>query len=574
MRSGNACATSKTIEPAVSKISPTGKGVAAAFLFALACELAAPAPWHSVWMVLLSVASVAMLVLLTHALLRSWALLLWVPFLLIIGISAYIKHYYNLELDPYLVSQIIGASPQDFAQFATVGNACGVVLILLLCAGVMLVLFRMLRQMKRKRELIISSAGLALCTGVGYLLPEPCLSHSVEEGLGSIGVVYRIPYAYELAAARNTALLQKAAALPSPADAPSAISTLKGDEGVVCILHIGESVRADRLSLNGYARDTTPWLRQHAGELINFTDCTAISTLTTNSILTILTDAAGNMERAISPQLDARCGNVMDLFAAHGFGCHAFFTSRSMDKNATWGSTFERLQQLITAKAQGTYEYGNAEENNYLPKLQLPVVARVLQETHGNRFLLINNVGSHSPFFAYDQEHPAFTPTSPDALHNAPHTNPQAAEMVSNAYDNTIRYTDEYIRDLLEPLRGKPYLYIYVSDHGEPVGDNNEWTRGNPNFHRTQWCRVPLIVIASPEFEALHPHFAEALAQLRRHTALPCAHENIFHSLLGIFSISSPYYNAEHDLCSPSCKPYTGPHPSRNGESADGLKWE
>lgn len=558
----------------MSRVSPTAKAVLAAFLFALACELISPAPWNSWMMVVLSVCSVAMLALLTHALLRVWALVLWVPFLLLVGVSAYIKHFYNLELDPFLVSQIIGASPQDFAQFANFGNACGVVLILLVIMGIVLLLFRVFRKMPWKRELCISAVGLALCIGVGYALPEPCLSNSVKEGLGSIGLVYRIPYAYKLAAARNTALLQKVQTLPSPADKPSEISTLKGDEGAVCILHIGESVRADRLSLNGYARDTTPWLRQHAAELVNFTDCTAISTLTTNSILTILTDAAGNMEREISPHLDARCGSVMDLFASNGFSCHGFFTSRGMDRNETWGSTFERLQQLITAKAKGVYEYGNPAENDYRPKLQLPIIHKVLEESSGNRFLLINNVGSHSPFFAYDKEHPAFTPSSPDALHNAPHSNPQSAEMVTNAYDNTILYTDEYIRDLLEPLRGKPYLYIYVSDHGEPVGENNEWTRGNPNFHRWQWCKVPLIVIASPEFERLHPHFADALAQLRAHAAMPCAHENIFHSLLGIFGISTPYYNAEHDLSSPQCKPYTGPHPSRNGESADGLKWE
>ena len=558
----------------MSRISSTAKAVLAAVLFALVCELVEPVPWHRAIMVGLSVGTVAMLSLLSYSVLRMWALLLWIPYLLIIGLTAYMKHAYNLALDPYIVSQIIGASPQDFAQFANIGNICVFCLIVLLCAGILLLLFRVYRKAPRWRMLCLSVIGLALCAGMGCMVQESCLSYNEHEGLGSPGVIYRLPNTYRLAKARNTALFEKVAALPSSADKPSSISTLQGDEGCLCILHIGESVRADRLSLNGYARDTTPWLRQHAAQLVNFTDCTAISTLTTNSMLTILTDAAGNMERDISPQLDARCGSVMDLFAAHGFGCYGFFTSKVRDVHETWGSAFERLQQLISIKAVGVYEYGNTDTGDYNPKLQLPVIHKVLEESAGNRFLLINNVGSHSPFFAYDQEHPAFTPTSPDALHNAPHSNPQSAEMVTNAYDNTIRYTDEYIRDLLEPLRGKPYLYIYVSDHGEPVGENNEWTRGNPNFHRWQWCKVPLIVIASPEFERLHPHFAEALAQLRAHAAMPCAHENIFHTLLGIFGISTSYYNAEHDLSSPQCKPYTGPHPSRNGESADGLKWE
>ena len=548
--------------------------VLAAALFALVCELADPMPWHSAVMTLLSIGTVAMLSLLTHSVLRTWALAVWIPYLLIIGLTAYMKHAYNLALDPNIVAQIIGASPQDFAQFANIGNIGVFCLIVLLCTGILLLLFRVYRKAPRWRMFFLSSLGLALCAGMGCMVQESCLSYNEHEGLGSPGIIYRLPNMYRLAKVRNSALFHKVAALPSSADMPSSISTLQGDEGCLCILHLGESVRADRLSLNGYARATTPWLRQHEAELVNFTDCTAISTFTTNSMLTILTDAAGNMEREISPQLDARCGSVMDLFAAHGFGCYCFFTSKVRDVHETWGSAFERLQQLIAAKAAGVYEYGNTDTGDYNPKLQLPIIQKVLEESSGNRFLLINNVGSHSPFFAYDQEHPAFTPTSPKALHNAPHANPQAAEMVSNAYDNTIRYTDEYIRDLLAPLRGKPYLYIYVSDHGEPVGENNEWTRGNPNFHRTQWCKVPLIVIASPEFEQLHPHFAEALAQLRAHAALPCAHENIFHTLLGVFGISSPHYNAEHDLSSPQCKPYTGPHPARNGESADGLKWE
>ena len=558
----------------MKKISPTAKAVLAAVLFALVCELADPMPWHSAVMTLLSIGTVAMLSLLTHSVLRTWALAVWIPYLLIIGLTSYMKHAYNLALDPYIVSQIIGASPQDFAQFANYRNIGVFCLIALSCTGLLLLLFHAYRKAPRWRVFFLSSLGLAFCAGMGCMVQESCLSYNELEGLGTPGIIYRLPNTYRLAKARNTALFQKAAALSSPADKPSSISTLRGDEGCICILHIGESVRVDRLSLNGYSRDTTPWLRQHAAELVNFTDCTSISPLTTNSILTILTDAAGNMEREISPQLDARCGSVMDLFTAHGFGCYGFFTSKVRDVHETWGSAFERLQQLITAKAAGVYEYGNIDTGDYNPKLQLPIIHKVLAEGAGNRFLLINNVGSHSPFFAYDQEHPAFTPSGPEALHNAPHANPQAAEMVSNAYDNTIRYTDEYIRDLLAPLQGKPYLYIYVSDHGEPVGENNEWTRGNPNFHRTQWCRVPLIVIASPEFEQLHPHFAEALAQLRAHAALPCAHENIFHSLLGIFGISTPHYNAAHDLSSPQCKPYTGPHPARNGESADGLKWE
>lgn len=131
-------------------------------------------------------------------------------------------------------------------------------------------------------------------------------------------------------------------------------------------------------------------------------------------------------------------------------------------------------------------------------------------------------------------------------------------------------HTDMYISRLIGELQGRPFIYIYVSDHGEPLGEAGKWMRRPQDYHRYRWSTVPLLVIYSPEFAALHPHFAQAVEQMKKNAAVPVAHQNVFHSLLGIIGIESPYYQAEHDISSPALQPYSGPRPGRNGEAADG----
>ena len=65
----------------------------------------------------------------------------------------------------------------------------------------------------------------------------------------------------------------------------------------------------------------------------------------------------------------------------------------------------------------------------------------------------------------------------------------------------------------------------------------------------------------SPEFEALHPHFAEALRQLRAHSRMTVAHEHLFHTVLGLLGIETPFYAPELDLCNPAAQPYDGEQP-------------
>lgn len=505
------------------------------------------------------------------ALLRYWSLMIVVPYFLILSTDSYIRNAYNIEVDLNLVSQILGASPHDVAQFATPGNLLGASLWVLITTGIVWLMTKWATTTKRIKQGTSCCLLLLASILVSNVVLFPPISIDSGSGIGGACSCYRLHYAYKQAKDLNTSLIEKLSHLPSPSEQTSHISTLHGEEGVIIVLHVGESVRADRLGINGYKRDTTPWLKT-CRNLINFKNCTASAPYTTGACLAILTNARGNMDRSISPQLEASTGCIMDLFAANGFVCYGFFSSSHYAKQHSWGALFERLQTLFTLKAKAIYELG--ELNASTPKKQLLQIADALNGRQENKFLLVNNCGSHLPFYAYERENPPFQPASPNAYDNSPQKNQEAAISSSNAYDSTLVYTDEYIRDLIKMVEGKPFVYIYISDHGEPLGEGGKWARYSEGFHKAKWSKVAFFIIYSPEFEELHPHFREALANLRKNSTMATAHENIFHTLLGIFGIQTPYYEAIHDLSSPNPEPYQGPSCDRNGESLDGLKWE
>ena len=70
-----------------------------------------------------------------------------------------------------------------------------------------------------------------------------------------------------------------------------------------------------------------------------------------------------------------------------------------------------------------------------------------------------------------------------------------------------------------------------------------------------------MFFLYSPEFERLHPHFSGVLTRLRENSRLAVAHEHIFHTLLGIFGLKTPYHDASLDLTTPDVQPYSGMQP-------------
>ena len=115
--------------------------------------------------------------------------------------------------------------------------------------------------------------------------------------------------------------------------------------------------------------------------------------------------------------------------------------------------------------------------------------------------------------------------------------------MLVNAYDNTIRYTDYLLDGLINTLREMDDWHsamIFISDHGESLGENKMFMHGLPMklAPKVQY-EIPILVWTSKNFRNYKAE-SELPAVLDQHY--------IFHSVLNLLSIQSPAYNKENDI--------------------------
>ncbi len=509
-----------------------------------ACNLYAfIAPWQLPTSIFLMMGCTCLL----WVLLRWGCLVLWIPFIFLQLAQQVGYHQYGTRLNSLVLAETMEASADELLTYLTpfnmsiaIGAFIGAVLFFYL-------LGRMLCRARSKWSLL--NAGLLFCL-LGYLvgIVQPPHKRKPEYFWPAVEA-YELFMACSEALLHNQATIEQAEGLPLPTLKPSSMGTLKGKEGVVLVVHIGESVRADRMSLNGYERDTTPWLRTQTG-LINFPNCISSACDTCQAQIAILTNARRDIWNK-QPEMQPTTGSVLELFNNHGFKVYSFFGQRSGQK-----LKYDRVVRMLTKCSEERF---NAPGS---PWTSLPQIASVVNANRKDNLLVfINNEGSHTPFHHYDKKTAPFLPSATNFQNPAAH-----AEEVNNAYDNTVHYTDEFIRRVVQTLRGRPFVYLYVSDHGEYLGHDGLWGRAalgesKYNYHSTTGCRVGMFVLTSPGVDKLHPHFAEALQQMRTNSTRTVAHEHIFHTLLGLFGVSTPYYDASLDICSEQMQPYSGPMP-------------
>ena len=112
-----------------------------------------------------------------------------------------------------------------------------------------------------------------------------------------------------------------------------------------------------------------------------------------------------------------------------------------------------------------------------------------------------------------------------------------------NAYDNTIRYTDFLLNGLINTLSSMEEWHsamIFISDHGESLGENKMFMHGLPMklAPKVQY-EIPFLVWTSKGFRD-YKTTEELPAVLEQHF--------VFHSVLNLLSIQSPAYDKSHDI--------------------------
>ncbi|MGL4674756.1 MAG: sulfatase-like hydrolase/transferase, partial [Wohlfahrtiimonas sp.] len=121
-----------------------------------------------------------------------------------------------------------------------------------------------------------------------------------------------------------------------------------------------------------------------------------------------------------------------------------------------------------------------------------------------------------------------------------------SSETLTNTYDNTIRYTDYVLNQTVELLKQYNDDYevamMYVSDHGESLGESSFYLHGTPYaIAPKEQTEIPLIFWSSKDFASNHKLNLSCLQNKAQ--ASEYSHDNIFHSLLGLLQVKTAAYD-------------------------------
>ncbi|SNB47341.1 phosphoethanolamine transferase [Geobacter sp. DSM 9736] len=314
--------------------------------------------------------------------------------------------------------------------------------------------------------------------------------------------------------------------------APDALRTVHGLRRVV-VLVVGETARAEEFSLNGYGRNTNP---ETSGKgVFNFTQVQSCGTETAVSLPCMFSHLGReNFSRSEAERYE----NILDVLQRTGVRV-IWRDNNSGSKGVSKRITFEDLANI---KEDPLCLSGECYDEILLKDLET-----MLNRGDGDMLVVLHQKGSHGPSY-YKRSPPqfeAFTPEcSTDNVQDCDRQN------IINAYDNTILYTDHVLAKLIDILAAQtfPTAMLYVSDHGESLGENNIYLHGLPYMIApSQQKHVPLLFWASKNF--FHEAEIEP-ALLKQHQADQLSHDNLFHTLLGLFEVRSEAYRPDLDFIS------------------------
>ena len=298
----------------------------------------------------------------------------------------------------------------------------------------------------------------------------------------------------------------------------------------VVLLVIGETSRAANWQLNGYERETTPLLMR-TSNLAVFTDCMSQSNTTHKSIPILLSPATAD-------NYDVLYHSKGLLAAFNEAGFHTAFISNEPRNNSFNDHLGEQAQEVLFLR--------DKMDGTPMDSLLLPEIQKVLEQNPGNLLLVVHTYGSHSTYSdRYERYQAHFTP---DIVLKATKDN---RDILINAYDNTIRYTDRLLHSIIMLLQtqGRQAAMLYASDHGEDIYDDSR----NLYLHASPWpsyyqLHVPFLVWTNDLYRQTH---AERVELLESRTAEPIQTDCIFPTMLGLGGISTPYGQDSLSLASP-----------------------
>ncbi|MDR0476845.1 MAG: phosphoethanolamine--lipid A transferase [Desulfobulbaceae bacterium] len=455
-----------------------------------------------------------------------------IPFLLVSSVTNYLMWNLGVFIDADMIRNAVQTNVHEATDLITLSGC----LWFLLSGIIPAILFARVRILYRPFARELLSRLLYIGVGAGVVAGFAATSYKeyvsffrnhdqANKLVNTINYTYGIErYFHEEAQARRVFVWLDRDA--------HRLASARHDRHTVLIFIIGETARAANFSLQGYERDTNPRLAKE--NIIYFKNMTSCGTATATSLPCMFSSGGRQHFNANDAKFTQ---NLLDLLGAGGYdllwqendgGCKDV-----CDRAATEDMVVIGNSQYCAAD----YCRDDVLVNGLKSKL-----SAVGKDT----VIFLHTMGSHGPSYyqRYPEQFKKFTPTCDTAdIQNCPR------QAIINTYDNTILYTDYIISSVIDLAKEFPDLktgVMYVSDHGESLGENNVYLHGLPYaIAPEEQTHVPFLLWMS---EAMKKDSRIDYACLASKEGQAFSHDNIFHSLLGLLDVTSTLYQPDKDI--------------------------
>ncbi|EIV5417122.1 phosphoethanolamine transferase EptA [Klebsiella aerogenes] len=303
------------------------------------------------------------------------------------------------------------------------------------------------------------------------------------------------------------------------------------------IVVLGETSRAENFSLGGYDRETNPRLKQD--DVVYFPKTTSCGTATAVSVPCMFS----NMPRAhYDEELAHHQEGVLDILQRAGVqvlwndndgGCKGA-CDRVPHQNVT---NLNLSGECIDGECYDDVLFHNLD--SYIDNLQQDGI------------IVLHTIGSHGPTYynRYPAEFKKFTPTC-----DTNEIQSCMQQQLTNTYDNTILYVDYVVDKAIKLLQSKQDRFttslVYLSDHGESLGEDGVYLHGLPySIAPDTQKHVPMLLWLSPDYQQRYGVSSQCLQQQAKTNDY--SQDNLFSTLLGLLGVDTREYQAKDDLLTP-----------------------
>lgn len=305
------------------------------------------------------------------------------------------------------------------------------------------------------------------------------------------------------------------------------------------ILVLGETSRAENFSLGGYERDTNPRLAKD--DVVYFPKTTSCGTATAVSVPCMFS----NMPRDhYNAELAQHQEGLLDVIQRAGI-------------NVLWNENdggckgaCDRVphQDMTRLDLPGQCINGECYDDVLFHGLE-----DYINNLKGDGVIVLHTIGSHGPTYynRYPKDLRTFSPTcDSNEIQNC------TREELVNTYDNTIVNVDYIVDKAIKLLESKQNTFttslVYLSDHGESLGENGVYLHGLPwSIAPDTQKHVPMLIWLSPDYQQRYGVNYECLKDHAK--ANDYSQDNLFSTMLGLAGVSTREYQANDDILA-SCR--------------------